>query len=315
LDPQAEKSRERGALSVSALIDAFLEGHGAKLKPSSLVAYADWLAKVRAAHGTVKADALTRGQLTALHRSMSSTPYAANRVLAAASSLYAWAENQGLVLEGHANPAAKIQRCREQPRERFLTSEELARLGAALRVTKIDPFAVAAIRLLILTGGRLREILHARWEHVDFERGILFLPDSKTGKKPIFLMQRRSLSLRTCRASTATRIFSQARKTARRVSNWRNPGRSLGKPPDSTACGFMICAIHSPAWARGRRSASRSLAGCSAIRRRRRHNATRRAFIRFGPPRARRASQALSGRDSCGASWWLLPEPLTPNHP
>jgi hypothetical protein len=51
----------------------------------------------------------------------------------------------------------------------------------------LDPFAVAAIRLLILTGARLREILHARWEHVDFERGVIFLPDSKTGKKPIYL--------------------------------------------------------------------------------------------------------------------------------
>jgi integrase len=46
---------------------------------------------------------------------------------------------------------------------------------------------VAAIRLLILTGARLREILHAKWENVDFERGIIHLPDSKTGKKPIYL--------------------------------------------------------------------------------------------------------------------------------
>jgi hypothetical protein len=43
------------------------------------------------------------------------------------------------------------------------------------------------IRLLILTGARLREILHARWEFIDFERGVIFLPDSKTGKKPIYL--------------------------------------------------------------------------------------------------------------------------------
>jgi integrase len=38
-----------------------------------------------------------------------------------------------------------------------------------------------------LPGRRLREILNARWEHVDFERGILFLPDSKTGRKPVYL--------------------------------------------------------------------------------------------------------------------------------
>ena len=51
---------------------------------------------------------------------------------------------------------------------------------------KLDPFAVAAIRLLILTGARLREILDAQWSYVDFERGILFLPDSKTGRKPVY---------------------------------------------------------------------------------------------------------------------------------
>jgi integrase len=97
---------------------------------------------------------------------------------------------------------------------RYLTSEELGRLGDALRTAEtaglpwevdetnpkakhlpkaekrrrvLDPFAVAAIRLLILTGARLREILHTRWEQVDFDRGIIHLPDSKTGAKPIYL--------------------------------------------------------------------------------------------------------------------------------
>jgi integrase len=55
------------------------------------------------------------------------------------------------------------------------------------RRTITDLFAIAAIRLLIFTGGRLREILHARWENVDFERGILHLDDSKTGRRPIYL--------------------------------------------------------------------------------------------------------------------------------
>lgn len=34
---------------------------------------------------------------------------------------------------------------------------------------------------------RLREILHLKWEHVDFERGLLFLPESKTGRKTVVL--------------------------------------------------------------------------------------------------------------------------------
>jgi Arm DNA-binding domain len=74
-DPQAEKSRQRASLTVSGLIDAFLEGHGGKLKPRSRADYKDLLIKLRAAHGLVKAEGLTRGQVATLHRSMAATPY------------------------------------------------------------------------------------------------------------------------------------------------------------------------------------------------------------------------------------------------
>jgi integrase len=112
------------------------------------------------------------------------------------------------------NPAKGIERYSEKGRERYLTSQELARLGDALREgetiglpysvdetkatakhapkpdrrrAKLDPFAVAALRLLMLTGARLREILDAQWSQLDLERGVLFLADSKTGKKSIYL--------------------------------------------------------------------------------------------------------------------------------
>jgi len=39
----------------------------------------------------------------------------------------------------------------------------------------------------MLTGARLREILHARWDWIDWDRGIMFLPDSKTRRKPLYL--------------------------------------------------------------------------------------------------------------------------------
>jgi integrase len=46
---------------------------------------------------------------------------------------------------------------------------------------------IAAIRLLILTGTRLPEILTHTWEMIDFDRGLIFLTRSKTGARPIFL--------------------------------------------------------------------------------------------------------------------------------
>jgi hypothetical protein len=36
-------------------------------------------------------------------------------------------------------------------------------------------------------GRSLARVLHAKWEHVDFERGLTFLPESKTGRKAIVL--------------------------------------------------------------------------------------------------------------------------------
>jgi integrase len=52
---------------------------------------------------------------------------------------------------------------------------------------KLDPHVVAAIRLLMLTGARLREVLGLRWEWIHLERGLIFLPTSKTGRKTIVL--------------------------------------------------------------------------------------------------------------------------------
>ena len=68
--------------------------------------------------------------------------------------------------------------------ERSPTAKHIPKNG---RQTPISPHAAAALRLLLFTGARLREILHLKWDYVDFERAALFLPDSKTGKKTIYL--------------------------------------------------------------------------------------------------------------------------------
>ena len=51
----------------------------------------------------------------------------------------------------------------------------------------VSPYVIAALRLLLLTGCRLREILHLKWTEVDLERGVLTLLDSKTGRKKVLL--------------------------------------------------------------------------------------------------------------------------------
>jgi integrase len=184
-----------------------------KRKHGTEVFYRDILDRiVKAALGTTKADKLTRQQIGKLHSSLACTPFQANRVLAVVGSMYAFAGRAGIVPEG-TKPARGIEKFKESRRERFLTGEELERLGSAIREaettgipwtvdetkasskhvpkakrsTRIVPSATAALRLLLFTGCRLREILHLRWEHVDLERGCLFLPDSKSGRKTIIL--------------------------------------------------------------------------------------------------------------------------------
>jgi integrase len=178
-------SAPRHQLTLAEIADKYLKEHATKRKS------AKWTESIlervlKPALGKMNANKVTRQDVARLHSSLSEKPVAANRALAVLRALYNWAGRHGDIDEGF-NPARNIEKFPEQSRERFLTTEEFARLGDALRDTTIDPGAVAAIRLLILTGARLREILECRWEYVDFDRATIFLPDSKTGRKPIYL--------------------------------------------------------------------------------------------------------------------------------
>lgn len=110
---------------------------------------------------------------------------AANRTRAVLSAMCTFAKKRGMI---PANPCADVQKYKEQGRERILTSAELARLGDALRNAEAkgeNPSAIAAIRLLLLTGCRKSEILSLKWKHVDSERHRLVLEDSKTGARVV----------------------------------------------------------------------------------------------------------------------------------
>jgi len=116
--------------------------------------------------------------------------YASNRCIALLSKMFNLAERWGWRDPG-SNPSRNIERYKENQLERFLSEDELVRLSDALIQSEKEgadsPYAIAAIRLLIFTGARRGEILTLEWDHVDFERATIKLPDSKTGKKEIFL--------------------------------------------------------------------------------------------------------------------------------
>ncbi len=133
---------------------------------------------------------IERSDIAALHHDLRSIPYQANRTLGVLSKIFNLAELWGLRPDG-SNPCRHVKRFREEKRERFLSDTEYRSLGAALKETEQDgsetAAAVAAVRLLMLTGCRLSEIQKLRWEHVDLETGELRLPETKTGAKVVYL--------------------------------------------------------------------------------------------------------------------------------
>lgn len=214
-DPAAERAAEKQATTLQEVTDLFLAEHvEVKRKASTAALYRDILYRlVLPDLGNRKAEKISTSDFARLHLAMREHPYQANRMLAIVGSLYSFAEKRKIVPRG-TTPVRGIEKYTERGRERFLSVLELTRLGEAIREsetvgipyeidetnpkakhapklenrrTMIGPHAAAALRLLIFTGARLREILGLKWEWVDFERGLLLLPDSKTGKKAIVL--------------------------------------------------------------------------------------------------------------------------------
>lgn len=108
-----------------------------------------------------------------------------NRSLPILSALMQEAEAFGYRRTG-SNPCRGIARYKRKSKERFLSMAEYRRLAEVLEDARgAKPVAVHFIWLLIFTGARVGEIAGMRWEWVKGER--VFLPDSKTGAKVLYL--------------------------------------------------------------------------------------------------------------------------------
>ncbi|PWE52439.1 integrase [Metarhizobium album] len=209
-DLSKDRSDARASLTVKDLASRYIEEFVAtNKKESSAEFYRMMLRKHIEPHiGTSKASVLTRVEVQRAHSAMSKVArISANRSMKLLGAAFVWGAKNGLVPENF-NPASGVDLNREQGRERFLTQDEMAQLGEAMReaetvgfpakVTEakhapkgqlhvMHPSITGAIRLYMLTGMRLREVLHLRWDDVDVDRGFLFLPDSKTGRKTVVL--------------------------------------------------------------------------------------------------------------------------------
>ena len=128
---------------------------------------------------------IERRDVTNWFASLRATPVAADRSMPVLSVVMKEAEAMGLRPEG-SNPCRGVRRYRRKGRERFLSDGEMRRLAAILAAhVERRPLEVAVIRLLLLTGCRKGEVLTLRWS--DYREGHLFLRDSKTGPRTVWL--------------------------------------------------------------------------------------------------------------------------------
>ena len=212
--PAAERAALKQMIRVSELSTSHLDEVDRRRKPGTAKEYRRlWEKHILPAFGTKQVSAVTPADIRRLHNSLHETPYVANRVVGRLAAFFAYAITEGAI-PSKENPTHGVEFYPEKARERFLTKEEFGRLGEALNRAERDglppapehkrkppkeenlkhrpknadmpipanPYAVAAIRLLALTGCRENEVLSLRWDAVDFQRGYLRLDDTKTGK-------------------------------------------------------------------------------------------------------------------------------------
>jgi integrase len=231
-DPSQTRSLDRVAPSVRDLCDRYLSEHAqVRKKPSSIRNDRRLIERhLVPALGARKLASINRSDIAALHHSLRLTPYEANRLLALASKMFSLAERWGLRPDG-SNPAKNIDRFREEQRERYLSREEVARLWNVLTTPATravaSESAINAVKLLILTGRRLTEVLTLKWAWIDLQGGIVRLPDTKTGALTVSLNGPALQLLRELRTASSGEYVIPGQRVGQPLINLQKPWRQL----------------------------------------------------------------------------------------
>lgn len=155
--------------SMQELADQYLLLHAEPNK--ALQCYKDDMSKIKniilKKYGHLRVDAVTTFDLQKLHSELHKTPIKANRTIALLSTMFNFAIQWGWRSD---NPAKGIKKYKEHKRYRWLNDEEVQRLLTSLNNYHNQNVA-NAIRLLVLMGSRKTEVLSAKWDQIDLERG------------------------------------------------------------------------------------------------------------------------------------------------
>lgn len=237
--PPPSALRRQHALTFRTFVRTYLDRREAHWKPSTTLANRKYLQNTllpafgRLPLGEVREVAVSRW----FHRYGETSPGGANRALAILRDLINRAVEWGALPPTHPNPCKGIKRHRRPPRGRLLNPEAIARLWSALEAEAPENrTSVDAIRMLMLTGCRLREILDLRWE--DIGPSSLFLRDAKAGPRQVELAPGAIEILRLRRLSmTGNWVFpaqgSNDRPLSRPVTVWLRLRAAAGLPTDA----------------------------------------------------------------------------------
>ena len=168
-------------------------------------------------------------EIAKLHNNTKQThsPYTANRVLSLIKHIYVIAAKHGY-MNGHANPAADITKFKEQTRDRFLQSDELQRLFAALETEQNEVFK-NYILISLYSGQHRSSILSLRWSQVDLVNGFIYLPDTKNGEPMRVLMtnQLRELLKKINHSKNSDWVLPSVRSKSGHLEDPKRPWHEL----------------------------------------------------------------------------------------
>ena len=220
--------RRSAGLTIAEVAERYMKEHVAvRCKPSTAKACRCTLDRyLLPVFGARPLGSIGREEIAALQYRLHKTPIMANRVIDMLSRLFNMAEAWGVAPDG-GNPCRFVKKYKERSCERFLSEAGVpsartrARRGSVTE-GKISASAVAAVRLLMLTGCRRGEIVSLRWEDVDLEAGELRLRDAKTGARQVAL------------SPAAVRVLSAIPRHA--DNPWVIAGRKPGTRPCEPQC-------------------------------------------------------------------------------
>jgi len=216
LDPLQARYEEKNAPTIEDLKERYMREHAKPFKKprSQQIDESNWRLHILPVLGSRKAASITKADILTLHGSLSETPGVANQVLALLSKSFNLCEDWDWRPQ-NSNPCSRVRKYELNERELILEPDQIRKLGHALdeleETYQISQSMACLIRLLMLTGCRLNEIMSAERAWVDRERSMLILPDSKTGRRRIPLSQ------------AALDIIDELPE-----GKWLIPGRNLG---------------------------------------------------------------------------------------